>query len=306
MQQKSSRGVQQHDVNVAADALLAERARPTVERVRMKLGRGSPNTVGPLLETWFASLATRLGVRSDEHPDKGATPPALRQALHDVWAEALASAHTEAAAGMAQERAQLSEEISALELARAELQRGEAELTARGAAMQQTLELATARLQEKAGQLEDLRAQLAQARASLARLVEERDAERRRLDAQTEAACQERDRLQARENSTERRLLEEVDRARQEAKHARAELSERIRRNEVALEEARRGQHMAMGVESEARVEMVALRERLAAAEQRTQDLREQLGVVRSAPRASVGSARKAGASRRKPRGANV
>jgi hypothetical protein len=50
MQTGSSRRVQQHEVNAAADALLAERARPTVERVRMKLGRGSPNTVGPMLE----------------------------------------------------------------------------------------------------------------------------------------------------------------------------------------------------------------------------------------------------------------
>ena len=55
-----SRFVQQADVNAAADAILKERTRPTVEKVRARLGRGSPNTIGPLLEKWFAQLADRL------------------------------------------------------------------------------------------------------------------------------------------------------------------------------------------------------------------------------------------------------
>ena len=37
MQSKSTRGVQQHEVHAAADALVAERLRPTIERVRQKL-----------------------------------------------------------------------------------------------------------------------------------------------------------------------------------------------------------------------------------------------------------------------------
>lgn len=60
MQVKSPRGVQQTDVNGAADELLSEQLKPTIERVRMKLGRGSPNTVGPMLEVWFSSLGERL------------------------------------------------------------------------------------------------------------------------------------------------------------------------------------------------------------------------------------------------------
>lgn len=43
MQRKSSRDLQQREANAAADALLAEGARPTVERVQIKIGRGSPN-----------------------------------------------------------------------------------------------------------------------------------------------------------------------------------------------------------------------------------------------------------------------
>ena len=55
MQVKSPRGVQQVDVNAAADELLIDQLKPTIERVRMKLGRGSPNTVGPMLDVWFSS-----------------------------------------------------------------------------------------------------------------------------------------------------------------------------------------------------------------------------------------------------------
>jgi hypothetical protein len=46
MNLKSSRGVQQHEVNAAADALIAQGVRPTIERVRAQMGRGSPQHGG--------------------------------------------------------------------------------------------------------------------------------------------------------------------------------------------------------------------------------------------------------------------
>lgn len=45
----------------------------------MKLGRGSPNTVAPMLETLFAGLGTRLGVAPAENGQGGA-PAAERHA----------------------------------------------------------------------------------------------------------------------------------------------------------------------------------------------------------------------------------
>jgi hypothetical protein len=48
------------DVSQAADALLRTGERPTVEKVRAAIGRGSPNTVGPLLDAWWKRLAGRL------------------------------------------------------------------------------------------------------------------------------------------------------------------------------------------------------------------------------------------------------
>ncbi len=55
-----ARGITENDVWIAADALLLEGARPTIERVRQKIGRGSPNTVSPHLDTWFKHLGARI------------------------------------------------------------------------------------------------------------------------------------------------------------------------------------------------------------------------------------------------------
>lgn len=53
-------GVPENDVFAAADAVLARGERPTVERVRLELGRGSPARVGALLDQWWEQLAGRL------------------------------------------------------------------------------------------------------------------------------------------------------------------------------------------------------------------------------------------------------
>jgi hypothetical protein len=55
-----SRGITAGDVHRAADALLREGERPTIEKVRAKLGTGSPNTINPLLDAWWKTLSARL------------------------------------------------------------------------------------------------------------------------------------------------------------------------------------------------------------------------------------------------------
>ena len=97
---RSPRAIQRDDVWAAADALLLEGKRPTIERVRQKIGRGSPNTVSPMLEEWFATLGPRMaqlkaggGVvmaasdGSSQPAGQGgaaAIPPALAQAMQTV------------------------------------------------------------------------------------------------------------------------------------------------------------------------------------------------------------------------------
>lgn len=84
-----SRGITDTDVWKACDALLLEGARPTIERVRLKIGRGSPNTVSPHLEAWFKHLGGRI-----QDPGAFAAPPDLPdpvlQAARHFWETALA------------------------------------------------------------------------------------------------------------------------------------------------------------------------------------------------------------------------
>lgn len=56
MAHRRPRGVQHEHVDAAADDLLSRHLRPAIERVREKLGHGSPNTIAPMLEIWFAGL----------------------------------------------------------------------------------------------------------------------------------------------------------------------------------------------------------------------------------------------------------
>jgi plasmid replication DNA-binding protein KfrA len=55
-----SRGVKAADVERAADSLLRAGERPTIEKIRATLGGGSPNTINPLLDTWWKRLSARL------------------------------------------------------------------------------------------------------------------------------------------------------------------------------------------------------------------------------------------------------
>ena len=56
----STGGITAADVDRAADALLRAGQRPTIEKVRLEIGRGSPNTINPLLDAWWSRLAGRL------------------------------------------------------------------------------------------------------------------------------------------------------------------------------------------------------------------------------------------------------
>jgi hypothetical protein len=53
-------GIRQSAVSHAADALLRAGDRPSVEKIRIKIGRGSPNTINPMLDAWWKTLSARL------------------------------------------------------------------------------------------------------------------------------------------------------------------------------------------------------------------------------------------------------
>jgi hypothetical protein len=88
------RGITGRDVERAADALLRDGERPTIERVRERIGRGSPNTINPLLDAWWARLAARL----DAGPAAlHRLPETVAHVAEALWMQALDEARRRAA-----------------------------------------------------------------------------------------------------------------------------------------------------------------------------------------------------------------
>jgi len=225
MDSRSSRGIQEPQVWTAADQLLAEGLRPTIERVRQKIGRGSPNTVSPMLERWFATLGKRLGNGSGvpaQSSAANAMPPALLQAAHQLWE----AARGEAAKTQAQQAEALRREI---ELKAAALEDQQMQLRQREVAFEHTRGSLESALASSRQALESVKGQLSQAsrlqdstqgeirrlRESLAQAQAQLDAQRlehRAAMAAREEALKE---VEARHTAREHRLLGDIDRERQ-------------------------------------------------------------------------------------------
>ncbi|SFU14367.1 DNA-binding protein [Pseudomonas marincola] len=116
-------GVPEADVFAAADAVLARGERPTVERVRLELGRGSPARVGGLLDQWWSRLAERLN--GDKRLPQ--LPPEVAQAFVAIWQQSVTTAQVAADQSLDHQRHVLAiersrvaeiEEIARLECAR--------------------------------------------------------------------------------------------------------------------------------------------------------------------------------------------
>jgi hypothetical protein len=83
---QAPRGVSASDIERAADALLRAGQRPTIEKVRAKLGTGSPNTINPLLDAWWKKLSARL----DAGPAAlHRLPESVAHAAEALWMQAL-------------------------------------------------------------------------------------------------------------------------------------------------------------------------------------------------------------------------
>jgi len=205
-----ARGITETDVWTASDALLLEGARPTIERVRQKIGRGSPNTVSPYLDTWFKHLGGRI-----KDPGAFSAPPELpdpvQQAAKHFWEVALAETRRNfdqrlqegLSAAIAnveaeKERADLAQ-AAAFEAANkaAHRQAELAELVSQLDQERLARAAAKAHLDDAMRQVGDLQARLDR---SAAELVDVRGAARREVDAAVERA-----------SAAERRTALEID-----------------------------------------------------------------------------------------------
>jgi hypothetical protein len=80
------RGITQSDVSHASDSLLRSGTRPTIEKIRAKIGRGSPNTINPMLDAWWKTLSARL----DSGPAAlHRLPESIAHIAEALWMQAL-------------------------------------------------------------------------------------------------------------------------------------------------------------------------------------------------------------------------
>lgn len=122
------RGVGESDVALAADALLREGFRPTIERIREKLGRGSPNTINPLLDQWWKGLAARLS-GGPEMLER--IPAPAFHVLEALWVQLQIAARDRAAVALAAEHGKANRDAQAIEIRSQVLSLREGELNER-------------------------------------------------------------------------------------------------------------------------------------------------------------------------------
>ena len=240
-------GVSFEDISEAADALLDAGERPTTERIRNLLGRGSPNTIGPLLDRWWATLGPRLR-HQQAKLDMPEAPAEVATLATQLWAQALSAAQQVAEAGLASNRAGLEEARRAFEAERNTQQADVEAATAAADAAGHAQRLAETRLVD-AQRLNE------QQTLQLVDLTQQRDALQTRYDRQEAEMLGLTERLRAQEvvaaaeqaaqvdhlRATEDRAHAEIDRARQDAKDLRTQLTA-LSRERAASEQMLRQQ----------------------------------------------------------------
>ncbi|NUU39025.1 DNA-binding protein [Pseudomonas sp. C2B4] len=271
-------GVPENEVFAAADAVLARGERPTVERVRLELGRGSPARVGNLLDQWWEQLAGRLRAESR----LPGLPAEVAQAFVAVWQQAIHSAQGVAERALIEqrqvlaserERAAAVEEQARQDAARFRQQAAEA-VAARQAVELRLIDLELL-LAQRQTQVEDLQQQ--REGLLLERLETQQHNQALQQDLQETRRRGEQERV-AQENyvrGVEDRAHREVDRAREEGKAVTGQFKEAGRQVE----------QLQRRLES-VQAELSQSQQRAAAQHARADTLEEQLKQVREAPTA--------------------
>lgn len=258
-------GVQLHEVLQAADDLVARGLKPTIERVRQHLHGGSPNTISPMLDEWFARLAVRLAAPADSAAAHAAAPGAARptrptdpaedvplgvtEAARNLWRAALTHAAQVHNAQIQSDHRALVLEREAMAVREADQQRREAvfedkkaDLDNALAASQRALTAMEVRhetqLQDAARSLADAQAEVRALKKSLAAAEATTTAVRETAAADVTSAKRAAQDAEERHIAQERRLLAEVDRAREEAKRANLAAAQAAARDQAALTKA--------------------------------------------------------------------
>jgi predicted nucleic acid-binding Zn-ribbon protein len=226
--------ISQADVFRAADELLIEGHRPTIDRVRMRLGRGSPNTINDHMDIWWTKLGARLrDLPGGMFPQ---VPERVGQALQLLWNEALEGAHETLQSALLEREQAITQQEQALETRTRQLADREQVTATRAAAIEESLTRVREQLSAANQRAESLETALRARDAECVRLrdkmtaLDESSADlREKFDAVTAAHQVERTKLEERYSAAEARWLTEVDRARQIAKEAGKEHERQIK-----------------------------------------------------------------------------
>lgn len=224
-----ARGITESDVHTAADELVADGDRPTVERIRAHLGTGSPNTVTRWLDTWWKNLGTRL---QPKRPDLKDSPVVLAELAGQWWALALQHARESALEEMSDARQTLVAEYDELRVHQQNFADEASALHAQATTSAQSERLALTQVAELRQLVDQLQSQLTestQQRASVDQRLEQLDVARQalevRLHEEQELARSERESLMEHARSVEDRAAREIDQARQQAKDLQTKLA---------------------------------------------------------------------------------
>ena len=169
----TSRGVSQSDVSHAADSLLRAGERPTIDKVREKIGKGSPNTINPMLDAWWKTLSVRL----DSGPAAlHRLPEMVAHVAEALWMQAVEEARIRVRTEQKTSERQNADKEQTLEVRSHVLTLREGELDSRLRDRDRTIEDLNVRLREITG---TLRKEQATRESLLQQLTEQRGARQR-------------------------------------------------------------------------------------------------------------------------------
>lgn len=258
-------GVTLVDITRAADQLLADGERPTVDGIRKFLGTGSPATVNALLKEYYQSLPARLNL-----PAPIATAAAeLYEKVRSTALEEVAEQRAELERQVSAEREQIAQDRRTFEFEKTELKAHVSSLASQVEQLQGQLR----QTNSKASQLEkDLSEQSERAAAAEAQVRAGED-ERERANQRHSSEIQ---RLREQSEGNERHLLARIEEQKTQTQRVQAD------REKDAAAAAKRISELDVAV-SEALKQQASLRAEIATAQREAMKRGEALAVSESA-----------------------
>lgn len=218
--------IRENEVARIADQLLLEGHRPSVDRIRTKLQRGSPNTIALFLDRWWSRLGARLrDLPGHEYPQ---LPESVNVAVMALWNEAIDHARTLLHDSLSAQVLEVTTERVQLAERTADIERQRDELRRERETLQHTVNLAHSQLGEAndrqradALRMTELQSEVARITGQFEGVRTDRDSLASKLEAALQQHRDDVRTLTDRNDATERHWMKEVDDARQQLVAAR-------------------------------------------------------------------------------------